>query len=113
MIRFIIRFFAVSCTVFVLPWFISGISIDGGKITTALLVAFVFGLFMAILKPVISILTFPINFITLGFFGLVVNGFLFWIIPKFVSGFHVDTFIAACIGAIIVSVVHSLFSKED
>lgn len=104
---------AVSCTVFVLPWFISGISIDGGRLTTALLVAFVFGVFMAILKPVISLFTFPINFITLGLFGFIVNGFLFWLIPKFVSGFHVATFFAACIGAIIVSIVHSLFSRED
>jgi putative membrane protein len=84
-----------------------------GGIVTALIVAFVFGVFMTIAKPVISLLTLPINVLTLGLFGLVVNGLLFWIIPKFVPSFHVDTFLAACIGAIAISIVHWVFSQKD
>jgi putative membrane protein len=99
--------------VFVLPHIVTGISIDGDSFSTALLVALVFGIFMAVLKPIISLLTWPINILTLGLCGLLVNSGLFWIIPKFVSGFHVDSFVTAFIGSLIVTLTHWIFSREE
>jgi putative membrane protein len=57
------------------------------------------------------LLTFPITFITLGLFALVVNGFTFWLVPKIVQGFTIDTFWWAVLGAIIVSCITSILDR--
>jgi putative membrane protein len=63
------------------------------------------------LKPIINILTLPLNIITLGFFSLVVNGALFWYLGTIVNGFSVDTFTAAFVGALLVTVINWLLTK--
>ncbi|MCR4275087.1 MAG: phage holin family protein [Candidatus Campbellbacteria bacterium] len=71
----------------------------------ALIVAVVLAVLNLIVKPIIILLTLPINIITLGFFTLVINAGLFWLAAYFVDGFLVERFIDAFIGALLVSVV--------
>lgn len=72
--------------------------------TTALLVALILGFINAFLRPVLLILTLPINVLTLGLFTFVVNGFCFWA-ASFIKGFTVRGFWGAILGALIVSVI--------
>lgn len=86
-----------------LPFILSGISIKGGM--TAAIVAVVLGFLNVIIKPILIILTLPINILTLGLFTFVINGFLFWAVAKFVDGFSVTSFWWAMLGAIVYSLI--------
>ena len=55
------------------------------------------GIVNAILKPILVILTLPINILTLGLFTLVINAILVLLVSSFVPGFHVDGFLWALV----------------
>ena len=69
----------------------------------ALIVAVILGVLNLIVKPILVLLTLPINILTLGLFTWVINGFLFWFVATFVDGFSVNGLWTAILGALIVS----------
>jgi putative membrane protein len=84
---------------------------------TALVVALALAVVNLILKPILIILTLPINILTLGLFTLVINGLLLWLVSTFVRGFEVAGFTPAFLAALIISVVsfvgHKLLSSAE
>ena len=66
-INWIIYAVAIGASAYLLP----GIGVD--SVTTALLVAVVLGLINAVLRPILLILTLPVNILTFGLFTLVIN----------------------------------------
>jgi putative membrane protein len=81
------------------------------KVLTLLAVSVIFGMVNLVLKPIAKTLGCLLYVLTLGLFGLVVNGLLFWL-TSYLAGeldlpFHVDGFWAAFWGALIVSLVSS------
>lgn len=80
--------------------------------TTALITALVMGIINAFLKPVLVILTLPINLLTLGLFTLVINALLVLLVDKIVPGFSVDGFIWALIFSIVLSFLNSFILKS-
>ncbi len=72
---------------------------------TALLVAVVLGLLNTIVRPILLILTLPVNLLTLGLFTFVINGFVFWLAAQFVDGFSVSSFGWAILAALLYSVI--------
>ena len=89
-----------------------GISLTGSlthKIISILVVAVIFGVVNAVLKPIIKIIGCGLYILTLGLISLVVNALLFLLVgylaDKLHLGFHVDGFWAGFWGAIIVAVV--------
>ena len=92
---------------------VPGVSYTGGWMPL-LGVAFVFGVVNAFVRPVARILTFPIVILTLGLFLLVINGFMLWLTSALSDaldlGFHVQGFLAAFLGALVVSVVSGVLS---
>jgi putative membrane protein len=73
--------------------------------TSALIAAFVIGLFNMVLRPVLVLLTLPVTFITLGLFLFVINALLFWAAASLLDGFHVNGFGAALLGSLIYSAI--------
>ena len=92
---------------------IDGISFDGEMIFL-LVVALIFGVVNAIVKPILIFLTFPFLIVTLGLFLLVLNGVMVWLTGAISDaadlGFHVSGFGAAFLGGLVVSVVSFLLS---
>ncbi|GAB3258766.1 phage holin family protein [Chitinimonas naiadis] len=86
-------------------------SIKVANFTTALVIALVLGLVNVLLRPVLLILTLPVNILTLGLFTLVVNGFCFWLVAEVIKGFSVPGFGTAILGALIFSVISWLASS--
>lgn len=84
--------------------------------TTSLVVALILGIINAFLKPVLLILTLPINILTLGLFTFVLNAVLILLVSKVVPGFVVDGFFWAFIFGIVLSIantfVHTLLPKK-
>lgn len=92
-----------------LPGIEIGSGSRGSQTVTLLLVALVFGLVNAIVKPVIKTLGCTLYVLTLGLIGLLVNAFLFWLTAWIATRahvpFHVTGFVPAFWGAIVISVV--------
>ena len=86
----------------------------------ALVAAFVIGLFNAVLRPVLVLLTLPVTIVTLGLFLFVINALMFWSAAGVLEGFQVNGFAAALIGSllyslagmVIESALHGLFSDR-
>jgi putative membrane protein len=108
-LKFILRWVSMSSAVFATSQFISGIVLSNFKI--AFIVGGIIFLFNLLIKPIINILTLPLNIITLGLFSLIVNSALFWYLGKYIDGFTVNKFSTAFIGAILVSVISWVINK--
>lgn len=87
----------------VLPMILSGVKI--ADFVTAVIVALVLGLVNTIIRPILVILTLPINIISLGLFTFLINGFLFWLVAKMIDGFSVSGFWWAVIAAVVYSLI--------
>ncbi len=107
--RIILHWIILSVAVFATTYIISGISLS--SMWVALIVGACLTLFNMFIKPIVSILTLPLNIVTLGLFSLVVNGLLFWLLGTTINGFSVTTFSAAFVGAILVSLINWILKK--
>lgn len=71
--------------------------------SSALIAALVIGLFNAVLRPVLVILTLPVTVVTVGLFLFIINALMFWAAAGVLDGFHVNGFMAALLGSLIYS----------
>ena len=102
LLQWLISAAAIVLTAYVLP---------GAQVTFigALLAAVVLGLLNMFIKPLLVILTLPINILTLGLFTLIINGLLIYLASAIVPGFHVAGFGTAVLFGIVLMIVHLLF----
>ena len=83
-------------------YFLPGIKVDG--FPSALVAALVLALVNTLIRPLLVLLTLPITVLTLGFFILLINGFLFWFTGSVLKGFVVEGYWVAVLGAILYSI---------
>ncbi|MGJ5641820.1 phage holin family protein [Formosa sp. S-31] len=102
----IIKFLLTAFIVVVLANILSGVHVD--SFLTALIVAVVLSVLDVLVKPVLTILTFPITIVTLGLFLLVINGIIILLAGKLVGGFHVDSFWVAVLFSVLLTVLQSI-----
>ena len=119
--RLIISWFVNAVALAVAVWLLDGIDVTGESAwLTLALVALIFGLVNALIRPLVKLLTCLINVLTLGLFTLIINAAMLmlsgWIAQQFALGFEVRNFWWALLGALIISVVGfvlNLFLKKD
>jgi len=99
----IIYVFTIAVTLLLVSRYVPGILVE--SFYTAVIVAIVWGILGLTVKPVLKLLTLPINILTLGLFSFVLNALLFWFLATFIKGFHVYGFIPALEGSFILAVV--------
>jgi putative membrane protein len=106
--HFVFRWLITTVAVMAAAWIIRGIRYDspGDLIGAALLL----GILNAFVRPMLLILGAPLILLTLGFFILIVNALMLYLVPGIVSGFHVDDFGSAFWGAILIGVVSWMLS---
>ncbi len=108
--KFILQIIGLSLVVYyVLPEVISGISVLDHR--SAIIAAVLFAVINFAIKPIIRVITLPLNILTLGLFGLLVNVLLFWFVASIIAGFSVATFIAAFWGALALTVANWILEK--
>ncbi len=99
---------AIALYVTTLPQLNIGITFNG-QWWEIVVVAFIFGLVNALIRPVLKLLTCPLILLTLGLFTLVINAVMLLltsgIADYFKISFHVNDFWAAFVGALVVSIV--------
>ncbi len=87
---------------------IDGIYVDGwGSVFIA---AIILGIVNAVIRPLLLILTLPLNLMTLGLFTFVINGFMLKTVSTVVSGFDIVGMWPAFVGAIVLSVVSAVLN---
>jgi len=111
--KLLLRWVINAAAVYVAIRVVSGITIEGGW-TVYFWVALILGLANAILAPIIKALTCPLILLTLGLFTLVINGLMLWLTSLIAEGlgigFRVENFLAAFLGALVISVVSFVLS---
>lgn len=105
LINWLISALAILVSAYILP----GVHVS--DFTAALVAAVVLGVINVIIKPIILLLTLPINILTLGLFTLVINAFTILLASSIVPGFRVDSFWWALIFSIVLSVVNSFLHQ--
>ncbi len=105
----LINWIVSAMVVFSIAYIMPGVRV--ADFTSALVVALVLGIINAFLKPVLLILTLPINLLTLGLFTFVLNALLILLVSKIVPGFVVDGFLTALIFGIILSIANTFVYK--
>lgn len=107
MINLLLTWLVTAVSLLVITRFDLGISVR--SFGTALVAALVIGLVNAILGPILHLLAFPITFLTLGLFALVVNALLFWAAAGIVQGFRLrNGFWSALLGSLLLSIVNAV-----
>ncbi|TVP75960.1 MAG: phage holin family protein [Gemmatimonadales bacterium] len=105
----IIRLFINAVALWVAAQLVGGIELEG-EFWPVLLVAAVFGLVNALLKPILLLLTLPVVVLTLGLFTLVVNALMLWLTAALVGALSVEGFWPAFLGALLITVVSFVLS---
>ena len=104
-----IRWLILTVAILLAAHLIDGIRVTG--FMSVLLAAAVLGVLNALLRPILLLLTLPLNILTLGLFTFVINAFLLKMTAGVIPGFDVTGFWPAIFGAVIISIVNWLLSK--
>ncbi len=104
--QFLLNLLLSGLAVFVSGRIIPGVVID--TFMTSIVVAVILAIVNAFIKPVLVVLTLPINIVTLGLFSLVINAVMILLVDALVPGFSVNGFWTALIFSLVLSVVSTV-----
>lgn len=103
-IRWGLNILAIMLTAYIVPQF------DVNTWWVAIIASIVLAILNAIVRPIIIVLTLPINLLTLGLFTLVINGFILWLTSKVIDGFIVQGFGTAILAALVLTIVSAVIN---
>lgn len=104
--RLLLNWFLSALALWIVSRLVPGFIVHG--VMAALIAAIVIGFVNATLGLVLKVLTFPLTILTLGIFWLIINAAMIELASVFVPGFHIASFGAAFLGAIVLSIVNML-----
>ena len=119
---FLLRLLINAVALLTTAWVIPGIHLGAAgphpttnDWVTLLIVALIFGVVNSVIRPILIVLSLPLEIITLGLFIFVINAFMLlltsWIAHGMGLGFRVDRFVPALLGALIISFVSFVLSR--
>lgn len=103
----IIHWIVLTVSILIAAFVVPGVHVS---ILSALVLAVLIGLINVFIKPILNLLTLPLNIVTLGIFSLVLNALIIMLLGMWVPGFGVSGFWAAFFFSIVVSLINALFS---
>lgn len=117
----LIRWVISGLAIYLADWLIPGIQVSQSGWVVYAIMAVILGLINAVVRPVLKFLSCPLILLTLGLFTVVINAATFYFASYIAEnllkvGFHVDGFLSALLGSIVVSIVTVLFNlllKDD
>ena len=98
-----IRWLILTVAIIIASYLLEGICVSG--FFSAFFAAAMLGILNAFFRPIIFILTLPINILTLGLFTFVINAIMLMIASGVISGFEVSGFWSAVFGSLLISIV--------
>lgn len=104
MIRWLIHWAIATVALLALPYLFNGVHIN--QPMTALMAALVLGLVNTFIKPIVSILTLPLQILSLGLVTLLINAVMLFLVSHLVKGFTIDGFGTAFLAAIVYGLIN-------
>jgi len=101
-----IRWLILTASIIIASYVIGGIYVE--SFFSAFFAAAILGVLNAFFRPILLVLTLPINILTLGLFTFVINALMLKMASGVIPGFHVYGFWAAVFGALVISIVNWL-----
>lgn len=98
----LLRWLLLAAALLLVAHLYSGVEVR--SFVSAMIAALVLGLFNAIVRPILVVLTLPVTVVTLGLFLFVINALMFYWAAGLLEGFQVRSFGAAVVGSLIYSV---------
>lgn len=117
--KLIVRWLLLAAALLLVAHLYPGVTV--ASFGSALIAAFVLGLFNTLVRPLLVLLTLPVTIMTLGLFLFVINALMFWAAASVLDGFGVTGFVAALIGSLLYSLcglvidvaVERLFTRSN
>jgi len=105
----LIRWLILTAAITIASYLIGGIEVKG--FFSAFFAAAILGVLNVFFKPILLILTLPINILTLGLFTFIINAVILKMASGVISGFQVHGFWSAIFGALVISLVNWLLTS--
>ena len=105
----VVRWFFLTIAITISSYLIKGIEVDG--FFSAVMAAAILGVLNVFFRPILLILTLPLNILTFGLFTFVINAILLMMASGVIGGFRVNGFWAAVFGSLIISIINWLLSS--
>ena len=99
----ILRWVLFALVIMLIGWLIPGIGV--ANFIAALIMTAVIALVNIFIRPLVEFISMPVNYLTLGLFGLVINALLFMLAGYFVPGITIDGFVSALLGSIVLAIL--------
>ena len=114
--NFLVRLIVGILSVWLTVWIgqrsgIKSLGLEWVGFWRALLFVVVLGLVNAFIRPIVKLLTLPLNCLTFGLFAFVVNALLFWGVTKWTGGITVHSFWAALFGSVVLAVLSGIINS--
>ena len=107
--KLLLKWLLSAAALLVVAYIYSGVQVN--SFTSALIAAFVIGLFNVVLRPVLVVLTLPVTIVTVGLFLFIIYALMFWAAASVLDGFQVRGFGAALLGSLIYSALGVLIES--
>lgn len=105
----LVRWICFALALIFTAWVIPGIEVS--SFWSAMFACIIIALINTFIKPLLEVITFPINFITVGLFSLVINALLLMLAGWITPGLEVEGFWSALFGSIVLSLFSIGISK--
>lgn len=99
-LNLLLRTIAVLITTYIIP------GVNVADFLTAIVLVVVLGVLNAVLKPIVVLLTLPVNVVTLGLFTFIINGLIVFLASLLVPGFFISSFWSGVLFSIVLSLVN-------
>ena len=103
---FLIKWFVTVVSIFIVANLFNLIYVE--NLVVLVLAALVLGILNAFVRPMLLLLTLPINILSMGFFTLVINAFLLYVVAGLVPGFEITGFFRAFLAALLISLMNAM-----
>lgn len=100
----------INAAILLLIPYVMGPAVQVTGVVPAFIAAFVLGVVNALIRPVLIILSLPLQVLTLGLFTFVINGLMLWLVARIVGGFYIAGFWPAVLASILLSIGSSILS---
>jgi putative membrane protein len=105
----IVRWLMLTVAIMAAAYLLPGIEVSG--VFSAFFAAVILGILNALLRPLLLLLTLPLNILSLGLFTFVINALMLMMASGVISGFHIAGFWSAVFGSLIIGVVSWLLTS--
>lgn len=109
MLLYLLSVLATALALLVVDIIFPGVTL--ANFPAAMVAALAIGLVNGFVRPILSVLALPVNFVTLGAFSLVINGLCFWLASVVTPGFGVHGLLAFLVGPVILSSVSTFLNR--